>query len=195
MAHTPVNHPARPIYRAIGGLTGLYLVVFGVLGLIASAGNELLAQDDTQVLGQGTNLGFSLLSVAARRSSCWPAPRSAATSTWRSTSGSAYVLMVVSLAGLAFIRTDANIFNFSIATVIVADGGRPGAADGRHVRQGRHGRGVGGLAEGSPGALTFAAWFFAGARLLRAVRLDPAQLGPAAGLRRIRRCGRDSRSG
>ena len=63
MAHTPVNHPARPIYRAIGGLTGLYLVAFGGLGVIASAGNDLLAQDDTQVLGQGTNLGFSLLSI------------------------------------------------------------------------------------------------------------------------------------
>ena len=63
MAHTPVNHPARPIYRAIGGLVGLYFVVFGVLGIIASAGNDVLAQDDTTVLGQGTNLGFSLLAV------------------------------------------------------------------------------------------------------------------------------------
>jgi hypothetical protein len=72
MAHTPVNHPARPIYRAIGGLTGLYLVAFGGLGVIASAGNDLLAQDDTQVLGQGTN--SALLVSILPGSPSWSAP-------------------------------------------------------------------------------------------------------------------------
>ncbi|MGC4757330.1 DUF4383 domain-containing protein [Micromonospora trifolii] len=117
MAHTPVNHPARPIYRAIGGLTGLYLVVFGVLGIIASTGNEILAQDDTRVLGQGTNLGFSLLSVllgiVVLVGTALGRNIDVAINQWL-----AYSLMVVSLAGLAFIRTDANIFNFSIATVV-----------------------------------------------------------------------------
>ncbi|GLZ57325.1 DUF4383 domain-containing protein [Micromonospora sp. NBRC 107095] len=118
MAHTPVNHPARPIYRAIGGLTGLYLVVFGVLGIIASTGNEILAQDDTRVLGQGTNLGFSLLSVllgiVVLVGTVLGRNIDVAINQWL-----AYSLMVISLAGLAFIRTDANIFNFSITTVIV----------------------------------------------------------------------------
>ncbi|MEU8152041.1 DUF4383 domain-containing protein [Micromonospora sp. NPDC048986] len=118
MAHTPVNHPARPIYRAIGGLTGLYLVVFGVLGIIASTGNEILAQDDTKVLGQGTNLGFSLLSVLlgiiVLVGTALGRNIDVAINQWL-----AYGLMVVSLAGLAFIRTDANFFNFSITTVVV----------------------------------------------------------------------------
>ncbi|WP_030486610.1 DUF4383 domain-containing protein [Micromonospora chokoriensis] len=118
MAHTPVNHPARPIYRAIGGLTGLYLVVFGVLGIITSAGNEILAQDDTRVLGQGTNLGFSLLSVllgiVVLIGTALGRNIDVAINQWL-----AYGLMVVSLAGLAFIRTDANFFNFSITTVMV----------------------------------------------------------------------------
>ncbi|MEU1587166.1 DUF4383 domain-containing protein [Micromonospora sp. NPDC005710] len=118
MAHTPVNHPARPIYRAIGGLTGLYLVVFGVLGIITSTGNEILAQDDTRVLGQGTNLGFSLLCVllgiVVLVGTGLGRNIDVVINQWL-----AYSLMVVSLAGLAFIRTDANIFNFSIATVIV----------------------------------------------------------------------------
>ncbi|MCL7459760.1 DUF4383 domain-containing protein [Micromonospora echinofusca] len=117
MAHTPVNHPARPVYRAIGGLTGLYLVAFGVLGIVASAGNEVLAQDDTQVLGQGTNLGFSLLSVLLG------AAVLAGTAIGRNidvmiNQWLAYVMMVISLAGLAFIQTEANIFNFSVFTVI-----------------------------------------------------------------------------
>ncbi|GAB3946364.1 DUF4383 domain-containing protein [Micromonospora vulcania] len=118
MSHTPVNHPARPIYRAIGGLTGLYLVVFGVLGIIASTGNEILAQDDTKILGQGTNLGFSLLSVLVGAivlvGTALGRNIDVVINQWL-----AYALMVVSLAGLAFIRTDANIFNFSIITVMV----------------------------------------------------------------------------
>ncbi|MEV1329087.1 DUF4383 domain-containing protein [Micromonospora costi] len=118
MAHTPVNHPARPIYRAIGGLTGLYLVVFGVLGVIESAGNEFFAQDDTQVLGQGTNLGFSLVSillgVVVLAGTALGRNIDVMINQWL-----AYVVMAVSLAGLAFIRTDANIFNFTVITVIV----------------------------------------------------------------------------
>jgi hypothetical protein len=118
MSHTPVNHPARPIYRAIGGLVGLYFVVFGVLGLIASAGNDVLAQDDTKVLGQGTNLGFSLLTVllgAAILLGIVIGRNLDAAINQRL----AYALIVLGLAELAFLRTDANIFNFSIMTDIV----------------------------------------------------------------------------
>jgi hypothetical protein len=118
MAHTPVNHPARPIYRAIGGLVGLYLVAFGALGIIASAGNDVLAQDDTRVLGQGTNLGHSLLSVligvAVVAGTAIGRNLDVMINQWL-----AYALMVLGLAALAFIQTDANIFNFSIVTVIV----------------------------------------------------------------------------
>ncbi|SCF37518.1 protein of unknown function (DUF4383) [Micromonospora viridifaciens] len=119
MAHTPVNHPARPVYRAIGGLVGLYFVVFGGIGVITTAGNGAFAQDDTlKVLGQGANLGFSLLSVvlgalillgvAIGRN------LDVVINQWL-----AYALMVLGLAGLAFLRTDANILNFSVMTVIV----------------------------------------------------------------------------
>ncbi|QDY06440.1 DUF4383 domain-containing protein [Micromonospora sp. HM134] len=118
MAHTPVNHPARPVYRAIGGLIGLYLVVFGVLGVIASAGNDFFAQDDTKVLGQGTNLGFSLLSVlfgvVILVGTVIGRNLDVAINQWLS-----YTLMVISLAGLAFLQTEANVVNFSILTVIV----------------------------------------------------------------------------
>ncbi|MFI2663039.1 MULTISPECIES: DUF4383 domain-containing protein [Micromonospora] len=118
MAHTPVNHPARPIYRAIGGLVGLYFLAFGVLGLVASAGNDILAQDDTTVLGQGTNLGFSLLSlvlgVAILTGTVIGRNLDVAINQWL-----AYALMVLGLAELAFLQTDANIFNFTITTDIV----------------------------------------------------------------------------
>ncbi|MFI2649273.1 MULTISPECIES: DUF4383 domain-containing protein [Micromonospora] len=118
MAHTPVNHPARPVYRAIGGLVGLYFVVFGVLGIIASAGDDVLAQDDTKVLGQGTNLGFSMLAIllgaAILVGTAIGRNLDVAINQWL-----AYALMVLGLAELAFLHTDANIFNFSILTDIV----------------------------------------------------------------------------
>ncbi|MEU4478477.1 DUF4383 domain-containing protein [Micromonospora sp. NPDC023966] len=118
MAHTPVNHPARPVYRAIGGLVGLYFVVFGVLGLIASAGNDVLAQDDTKILGQGTNLGFSMLAILLGAvilvGTVIGRNLDVAINQWL-----AYILMALGLAELAFLQTDANIFNFSIMTDIV----------------------------------------------------------------------------
>ncbi|OKI42269.1 DUF4383 domain-containing protein [Micromonospora sp. CB01531] len=118
MAHTPVNHPARPIYRAIGGLVGLYFVVFGVLGVIVSLGNDFLAQDDTTVLGQGTNLGFSLVSIIVGAlillGTVIGRNLDVVINQWLS-----YALMALGLAALAFLRTDANILNFSVATVIV----------------------------------------------------------------------------
>ncbi len=119
MAHTPVNHPARPVYRAIGGLVGLYFVVFGVIGLITTAGNGAFAQDDSlKVLGQGANLGFSLLSIvlgaAIVAGVAIGRNLDVAINQWLS-----YALMVLGLAELAFLHTDANIFNFSIMTVIV----------------------------------------------------------------------------
>ena len=38
MAHFPVNHPARPLYRVFAGLVGVYILVFGVLGVAADLG-------------------------------------------------------------------------------------------------------------------------------------------------------------
>lgn len=118
MSHNPVNHPARPIYRAIGGLVGLYFAVFGVLGIVASAGNDVLAQDDTKVFGQGTNLAWSLLAVLLGLAVL------AGTVLGRNldvaiNKALAYALLVIGLAELAFLQTDANLFNWSILTVIV----------------------------------------------------------------------------
>ncbi|RKR88638.1 uncharacterized protein DUF4383 [Micromonospora pisi] len=119
MAHNPVNHPARPIYRAIGGLTGLYLVIFGVLGLVETSGSELFAQDQTiTVLGQGTNLGHSalaaVLGVLVLIGTGIGRNVDATLNKWIG-----YLLMVVSLAGLAVIRTDANYLNYTIPGVVV----------------------------------------------------------------------------
>ncbi|SDT76282.1 DUF4383 domain-containing protein [Actinoplanes derwentensis] len=63
MAHTPVNHPLRPIYRIVGFVTGAYLVAFGLIGFIATSG-EPFSGPGGQALGQGSNLLWSIIVLA-----------------------------------------------------------------------------------------------------------------------------------
>jgi hypothetical protein len=118
MGHNPVNHPAQPIWRAISGLTGLYLVIFGVLGVIETAGNDFFSQEDMKVLGQGTNLAHSVFSILIGLVVL------AATGIGRNVDVAlnkplAYAFMALGLAGLAVMQTSANFFNVTMVTAIV----------------------------------------------------------------------------
>ena len=55
--HIPVNHPARRFYRVIAALVGVYILVFGLVGLVQNWGDPLFARDSTWTLGLRTNLG------------------------------------------------------------------------------------------------------------------------------------------
>lgn len=108
MAHNPINHPARPIYRVISGLIGLYLVLFGALGLFV----------DGRVFGQGTNVANSLVSIALG------AIILIATVVGRNLDAAVnkylgYGLMALGLLTLAFLRTDANVLDHTVSTSIV----------------------------------------------------------------------------
>ena len=108
MAHFPINHPARPIYRVLSGLIGLYFVVFGVIGLFGT----------DRVFGQDTNVANSLVSivigaivlvaVVVGRNLDAAVPRLMG-----------YAVMALGLLSLAFLRTDANVLNHSVATSVV----------------------------------------------------------------------------
>lgn len=118
MAHHPVNHPARPIYRAIGGLAGLYMVIFGVLGVLEAGGADFFTRDDTLLLGQGTNLGHSVITAAIGAivliATGLGRNVDAFVNTWIG-----YALIALGLAELAVLRTDANYLNATVATCIV----------------------------------------------------------------------------
>src|SRR3954469_8990766 len=64
MAHNPVNHPLRPLYRVVGFLAGAYLVVFGIVGLIQTSGEEFAGANGKTVLGQGANPLLSIIMLA-----------------------------------------------------------------------------------------------------------------------------------
>jgi hypothetical protein len=118
MAHNPVNHPLRPVYRALGGLTGLYFVIFGVVGLFVTGGDGLFARDTERVLGQGSNLAWSLISIV------FGVIVLAATVIGRNLDVAVdtylgWALLVIGTFSLTVIRTEVNIGNFTISTVVV----------------------------------------------------------------------------
>ncbi len=118
MAHIPVNHPLRPMYRLAGFVAGAYLVVFGIIGFATTAGENFTGHTGERVLGQSSNMLWSIISfvigalmllgaaigrnidVAVNKYLGW-------------------ALLVVGSFAMATIRTDANFFGFSMSTVIV----------------------------------------------------------------------------
>lgn len=117
--HFPVNHPARPIYRVLSGLVGLYILVFGVWGVAETWGDPLFDRGDHWVLGLRTNMAFSLASVvfgivliigASRRSNLGHYMNLTA----------GVIFLVTSILMMAVLQTEANFLNFSMSTVIVS---------------------------------------------------------------------------
>ena len=111
MAHTPINHPLRPLYRALGALVGVYLIVFGVVGF-------LVAGDGHRVLGQGANLLWCVVSLLLG------VVVLAVTVIGRNLDAKidqyvGWALVVIAVYELATNRTDANFLDFTVSTVIV----------------------------------------------------------------------------
>jgi hypothetical protein len=118
MAHNPVNHPLRPLYRALALLSGAYLILFGVLGLIQTSDESFTGANDARVLGQPTNMLWSIIALAVGVIVLLASlvGRNADTAVDKYFG---WGLLVVGSYGLAFSRTDANILGFGIITVIV----------------------------------------------------------------------------
>ncbi|HEX6969286.1 MAG TPA: DUF4383 domain-containing protein [Micromonosporaceae bacterium] len=117
--HIPVNHPLRPLYRTLAGLVGLYVLVFGVLGVLETWGDPLFSRESTWVLGLRTNLAFSLMSVVF----------GAIIIVGSFTGGNighylsltiGVIFLGAGLGMMALMYTDLNLLNFSMSTVIVS---------------------------------------------------------------------------
>ncbi|MDP9797870.1 fatty acid desaturase [Catenuloplanes nepalensis] len=119
MAHIPINHPLRPFYRAVSGLCGVYFLIFGITGAIASAGEEFFSREGIWALWLKTNMAFSLLSILLGAILVAGYVIGGDISHWINYYGS-WVLLAGGLAGIAVMRTDLNIFNWSMANVIVS---------------------------------------------------------------------------
>jgi hypothetical protein len=119
VAHIPVNHPARNVYRTVAALIGLYILVFGVLGVRETWGEPLFGRGSHWALGLRTNLAFALVSVVFGAVVLFGALH-------RGNLGHylnlviGLVFMATALGMMAVLQTEANFLNFSMSTVIVS---------------------------------------------------------------------------
>jgi Domain of unknown function (DUF4383) len=120
MLHTPVNHHLRPLYRTLAGLAGVYVLLFGIIGLVQTRGLDLFAQHDLPwVLGLRTNPAFSILSIGAGLLIL------VATFIGRNIDylinlTASGIFLVTGLVMLVLQRTDANFLGFSVSNCIAS---------------------------------------------------------------------------
>ncbi len=119
MAHVPINHPLRPVYRALTGLAAVYLLIFGVVGFLQTSDLATFEQHGLpSVLGLPANRASAIFSLGVG------AAVLAGVLIGRNLDvaidlvvGS--VLLVVGTAMMGLMRTDANAFGYSMANCVV----------------------------------------------------------------------------
>jgi hypothetical protein len=120
MAHIPVNHPLRPLYRALAALAGLYVLIFGIVGVTETNNLSFFAQHNLPyVLGLRTNMAFSVLSIIAGVVIVICAVIGRNLDHYIYLAGG-LVFMLVGMLMLGLMRTDANFFGFSMVNCIVS---------------------------------------------------------------------------
>jgi hypothetical protein len=119
MAHLPVNHPARPFYRVLVALIGLYLLGFGIAGYLETRDLPIFERGEFWVLGLQTNPVFSILSILAGLVVFGGAVYGRNVDHFINLTGGVGFL-VAGLLMLSVLRTDANLLNFAVANCVVS---------------------------------------------------------------------------
>lgn len=119
MAHLPVNHPARPVYRVIAGGIGLYILAFGILGLVDTWGQPVFDRGDHWALGLQTNPAFSVLSIVAGAVILSGAVYGHNVDHFVNLWGS-IVFLVAGIVMMTLLRTEANLLNFALINSVVS---------------------------------------------------------------------------
>jgi Domain of unknown function (DUF4383) len=119
MAHIPVNHPLRPLYRALAVLVGAYVLLFGIIGLARTWGDDPFARDSVWVLGLRTNLAFAILSILFGVV-ILGANLLAGNAGHLVNLTAAVIFLVAGVGMMALMQTSGNILNFSMSTVVLS---------------------------------------------------------------------------
>lgn len=120
MAHIPINHHLRPLYRTLAGLVGLFSLGLGVAGLTRSGGVDPFQQDGLpRVFGLPVNPAFAVVSIVVG------AVVLLGTVIGRNVDhrvnlGAGVLYLLAGLAMMTLLRTDANILGFSMVNCIVS---------------------------------------------------------------------------
>lgn len=119
MSHFPVNHRLRPFYRGLAFLAGVYLLLFGIIGAIKTAGDPFFDRGDVTVLGLKTNPAFAILSIVAGAIVLIGAIYGRNIDHFINMYAGG-VFMAVGVFGLLIVRSDLNKLNFTVATCVVS---------------------------------------------------------------------------
>ena len=120
MVHIPVNHQLRPLYRALSGLIGAYLIAFGITGVILNRGNGPFRQHGLpSALGLHANMGFAIVSIVVGLVLLVGAIIGRNIDQRINLYGSA-VFMLAGLFMLVFLNSRLNFLGFTVATCVVS---------------------------------------------------------------------------
>ncbi|GHJ50373.1 hypothetical protein Cs7R123_77150 [Catellatospora sp. TT07R-123] len=117
--HLPVNHRFRPQYRFLAGLSGAYLLTFGIVGAARTAGEPFFSRADIHALGLKTNPAFSWLSIVVGAIVLAGALLGRNIDHFINLWGGV-VFMLAGLIMLLVMQTAENKLNFEIATCVVS---------------------------------------------------------------------------
>ncbi|AGZ46209.1 DUF4383 domain-containing protein [Actinoplanes friuliensis] len=118
MAHYPLNHHLRQPYRWLTAASGLYLTLFGILGIAFTWGDPFFHRGSDWVLGLRTNpaaawlstvLGLVVLAAALVGGNLHH----------RVNLVLGWGILGVAMTLMAMIQTDANVLNVSMVNIIV----------------------------------------------------------------------------
>lgn len=120
MAHIPVNHHLRPLYRTLALLAGVYVLAFGIVGVTRTGGLAYFARDGLpEVLGIRANRAFAVLSIAAGILIVLGAIVGRNLDHWINLVGGV-IFLVAGMAMMTLLQTDANLLGFTMSTCVVS---------------------------------------------------------------------------
>jgi len=119
LLHLPINHPLRGLYRCLGGVAGLYVLVFGIVGLTASSGHAVFGRGPSVALGLHTDVAFSVLSILVGLVVLVAAVVGRNVAHYVFLFGG-LVFLGAGMAMLALMQTSLNVLNFTVATCVVS---------------------------------------------------------------------------
>ena len=118
MAHYPINHHLRQPYRFLTAGSGLYLTLFGVLGVASTWGDPFFHRGSDWVLGLRTNPAAAWLSTVAGLI-VLVAALLGGNLHHRVNLVLGWGVIGVAMVLMTTIQTDANVLNVSMVNVIV----------------------------------------------------------------------------
>lgn len=117
--HLPINHRLSGFYRFLAALAGIFLLVFGIVGVAQTSGDPLFDRADVSALGLRTNLAFSVLSIVVGAIVLLGALIGRNLAHYLNLFAGA-VFWLAGLAMLLLLQTKANFLNFEVATCVVS---------------------------------------------------------------------------